>query len=581
MDTPCQTVSSIDYLVTQGYRDTMGASDQPEQPPAKDGGELGRLLEEQAALRRVATLVAEGAPPAEVFQAVSFEVAQLLHAEGAALTRFETDGTVTALGGWTSTGGYLHAGTRFALEGTVSGLVFESGQPARIDRYADAPGAALAAAREMGWRSSVGVPITVEGRLWGVLAAVSTSDQPPPPDTEQRLAEFTQLVATAIANTENREQLTRLAEEQAALRRVATLVAEGAPPAEVIEAVITEAGRVVPADAAGLSRYEADGTTALGSWSRTGGYVNVGARFPHERGTVGWLVYETGRPGRIGTYEGVPGDVSAAARQAGWRSSVGVPIVVEGRLWGVMTVASTTDQPLPLDTEERLAEFTELVATAIANAESRAELAASRARIVATADAARRRIERDLHDGAQQQLVSLALELRAAQAAAPPELDKHRAELSRAVDGVTSVLDLLREIARGIHPAILAEGGLGPALRTLSRRSPIPVQLDAHVEERLPEPVEVAAYYVVSEALTNSAKYAGASNVQVSVDVREGSLWVAVRDDGLGGADPARGSGLLGLKDRVEAIGGSISLQSPHNQGTTLIAELPLGDRTP
>jgi signal transduction histidine kinase len=581
MDTPCQTVSSIDYPVTQGYRDTMGASDQPEQPPAKDGGELGRLLEEQAALRRVATLVAERAPPAEVFQAVSFEVAQLLHAEGAALTRFETDGTVTALGGWTSTGGYLHAGTRFALEGTVSGLIFESGQPARIDRYADAPGAALAAAREMGWRSSVGVPITVEGRLWGVLAAVSRSDQPPPPDTEQRLAEFTQLVATAIANTENREQLTRLAEEQAALRRVATLVAEGAPPAEVIEAVITEAGRVVPGDAAGLSRYEADGTTALGSWSRTGGYVNVGARFPHERGTVGWLVYETGRPGRIGTYEGVPGDVSAAARQAGWRSSVGVPIVVEGRLWGVMTVASTTDQPLPLDTEERLAEFTELVATAIANAESRAELAASRARIVATADAARRRIERDLHEGAQQQLVSLALELRAAQAAAPPELGKHRAELSRAVDGVTSVLDLLREIARGIHPALLAEGGLGPALRTLSRRSPIPVQLDAHVEERLPELVEVAAYYVVSEALTNTARYARASNVQVSVDVRDGSLRVAVRDDGLGGADPARGSGLLGLKDRVEAIGGSISLQSPHNQGTTLIAELPLGDGTP
>ena len=302
MGTPCQTVSSIDYLVTQGYRDTMGVSDQPEQPPAKDGDELGRLLEEQAALRRAATLVAEGASPAEVFQAVSFEVAQLLHAEGAALTRFETDGTVTALGGWTSTGGYLHAGRRFALEGTVSGLVFESGQPARIDRYADAPGAALAAAREMGWRSSVGVPITVEGRLWGVLAAVSRSDQPPPPDTEQRLAEFTQLVATAIANTENREQLTRLAEEQAALRRVATLVAEGAPPAEVIEAVITEAGRVVPADAAGLSRYEADGTTALGSWSRTGGYVNVGARFPHERGTMGWLVYETSAPVVIRKY---------------------------------------------------------------------------------------------------------------------------------------------------------------------------------------------------------------------------------------------------------------------------------------
>ena len=172
----------------------------------------------------------------------------------------------------------------------------------------------------MGWRSSVGVPITVEGRLWGVLAAVSRSDQPPPPDTEQRLAEFTQLVATAIANTENREQLTRLAEEQAALRRVATLVAEGAPPAEVIEAVITEAGRVVPADAAGLSRYEADGTTALGSWSRTGGYVNVGARFPHERGTVGWLVYETGRPDELAPMRACPVmSLPPPARRAGAR----------------------------------------------------------------------------------------------------------------------------------------------------------------------------------------------------------------------------------------------------------------------
>jgi signal transduction histidine kinase len=220
------------------------------------------------------------------------------------------------------------------------------------------------------------------------------------------------------------------------------------------------------------------------------------------------------------------------------------------------------------------------VATAIANAESRAELAASRARIVATADATRRRIERDLHDGAQQQLVSLALELRAAQAAAPPELGKYRAELSHVVDGLTSVLDGLREIALGIHPAILAEGGLGPALRTLARRSPIPIEMAVRAEERLPEPVEVAAYYVVAEALTNAAKYARASNVQVSVDVRDGLLRVVVRDDGVGGADPARGSGLLGLKDRLEAIGGSISLQSPQGKGTTLIAELPLDDRT-
>ncbi len=199
---------------------------------------------------------------------------------------------------------------------------------------------------------------------------------------------------------------------------------------------------------------------------------------------------------------------------------------------------------------------------------------------MATADATRRRIERDLHDGAQQQLVALALELRAAQAAVPPELGGHRAELSRVVDGLTGVLEGLREIALGIHPAILAEGGLGVALKTLARRSPVPVELDVQAEARLPEPIEVAAYYVVSEALTNAAKYARASVVRVAVEAGGRLLWIAVRDDGVGGADPARGSGLLGLKDRAEAIGGTLSLQSPRGKGTTLIAELPLDDRT-
>jgi signal transduction histidine kinase len=239
-------------------------------------------------------------------------------------------------------------------------------------------------------------------------------------------------------------------------------------------------------------------------------------------------------------------------------------------------VSSTELQPLPEDTQERLADFTELVATAIANAESRAELDASRARIVATADATRRRIERDLHDGAQQQLVSLALGVRAVQAMIPPELDQLRAELSRVVEGHTSVLDELREIAHGIHPAILAEGGLAPALKTLARRSPVPVELDLRTGLRLPEAVEVAAYYVVSEALTNAAKHARASTVHVAVEERAGMLRVSVRDDGDGGADPDRGLGLLGLKDRVEAIGGTMVLQSPRGEGTSLVVELPL-----
>ncbi len=535
--------------------------------------ELTRLAEEQAALRRVATLVAAGAPPAEVFEAVSAEVAQLVDAEAAALTRYETDGMVTAVGGWTSTG-YAYVGRRFELEGTVSGLIFETHRPGRIESYADAPGTAPAAAREMGWRSSVGAPITVEGRLWGVLAVVSTSDRQLPADTERRLAKFTELVATAIANTESREALTRLVDEQAALRRVATLVARGASPAEVFEAVSAAVGRLVPADAAALVRYETDGTVeTVGSWSRSEGAVPVGSRSPLSRALLSRLILETRRPARIDSFEEAGAE---RPREVGWRSGVGAPVIVEGRLWGVMGVGSKTDQPLPPGTEERLLEFTQLLATAIANAEGRAELDASRARIVATADATRRRIERDLHDGAQQQLVSLALELRAVQAAAPPELSEHRSELSHVAEGLTNVLDGLREIALGIHPAVLAEGGLGPALKTLAHRSPIPVELDVRVEGRLPEPVEVAAYYVVSEALTNTAKYAEASIVHVSVDARNGVLNVAVRDDGLGGADPNRGSGLLGLKDRAEAIGGTISLQSPHAKGTTLIAELPL-----
>ena len=378
----------------------------------------------------------------------------------------------------------------------------------------------------------------------------------------------------------SRVEVSRLAEERAVLRRVAALVARGAPPAEVFEVVSAEVGRLIAADAAGLSRYETDGMIAsLGSWSRTGRDFTPGSRFPLVPGTAAWLVFEEGRPGRIDSYEGVRGSAPAAVREAGWRSLVGTPLVVEGRLWGVLAVGSKSERPLPLDTERRLAEFAELVTTAIANAETRAELHASRARIVATADATRRRIERDLHDGAQQQLVSLALELRAAQAAAPPELREHRADLARVVEGLASVAEGLREIALGIHPTGLAEGGLEPALKTLARRAPLPVELDVRVSGPLPEPVEVAAYYVVSEALTNAAKHARASFAKVLVEARGRVLQVAVHDDGLGGADSARGSGLLGLKDRAEALGGTISLRSPRGVGTSLCVELPFDDQ--
>jgi signal transduction histidine kinase len=376
----------------------------------------------------------------------------------------------------------------------------------------------------------------------------------------------------------SRGELGRLADEQAALRRVATLVAHRAPQAEVFAAVAGEVGRLLPADLAHMVRYEPDDTvTRVAAWGRRGEHVPVGAHQRPEGDSVSALVRQTGRPARVDDYDvaDAPGPIADAIRALGIRSSVGCPILVEGRPWGVMIASSTQPEPLPASTESRMTDFTELVATAIANANSRAELAASRQRVVAAADHTRRRIERDLHDGIQQRLVALGLDLRAIQAALLTELPELGTQLDQVADGLTGTLDELRELSRGIHPAILSEGGLGPALKALGRRSAVPVELDVHLQARLPEPVEVAAYYVVSEALANAAKHAHASVVHVDVHTADDDLRLSVRDDGVGGADPAQGSGLVGLSDRVQAFGGTITLHSPVGEGTTLRVELP------
>jgi signal transduction histidine kinase len=373
------------------------------------------------------------------------------------------------------------------------------------------------------------------------------------------------------------DDITGLAREQAALRRVATLAASAPTPDELFAAVTEEVGRQLPVDLTRMLRYESDGTaTVVAGWSRTGDPASVGPRLAIGGRNISTLVWQTSRPARLENYADASGALADEARSEGFRSSVGTPIIVEGRLWGVLMAALTRAKPMPAGTEERLADLTELVATAIANAESRADLAASRARVVSAADETRRRLERDLHDGAQQRLVSLALDLRAAQAAVPPEEAELGAELSRAADGLTSVLNELRELARGIHPAILSEGGLGPALEVLARRCPIHVELDVRTDTRLPERVEVAAYYVVSETLTNVVKHARASVVKIDVEVIDRVLRLSARDDGVGGADPARGTGLLGLKDRIEAQGGTSTVHSPLGEGTTLSVELPL-----
>jgi signal transduction histidine kinase len=278
----------------------------------------------------------------------------------------------------------------------------------------------------------------------------------------------------------------------------------------------------------------------------------------------------------LDSHDDATGAAAAIVRAVGIESGVGAPIVVDGRLWGAAIVGTSQRDPLPADTESRLGDFADLVATAIANAETRAQLTASRARIVSAGDEARRRFERDLHDGAQQRLVSLGLKLRAAEAAVPTELGSLRVQMSEMVDGLVDVSKDLQDISRGIHPAVLSRGGLAPALKTLARRSTVPVALDLGVEGRLPDSAEVAAYYVVAESLTNAAKHAQASEVTVKVDTDGTDLRLCIRDDGAGGADSRGGSGLIGLRDRVEALGGRLLVSSPVGDGTSLVATIPL-----
>jgi signal transduction histidine kinase len=542
--------------------------------------ELRRFAEEQAALRRVAVLVARAAPPDEVFAAVTAEAGRTLAADVAVLNRYAQDGTESVAGVWASTGAPpVAVGTRVPVGGrNVTSLVFQSGQPVRIDGYTDATGAIGDIATAAGIRASVGVPVSVAGQLWGVML-VATRSERLPADTEARLTGFTELAATAIANAQARTELREFAEEQAALRRVATLVARAAPPEEIFAAVVAEAGRLLDADVTGMGRYDPDGTTTiLATWSSTGAAVPVpvGTRFGPGGHNTGTMVFQTGRPARIDDFAEATGAVAGPARDLlGARGSVTVPFRVEGRLWGTVSVMSKRG-PFPADTEARLARFTELTATAVANAEAQAEITVSRARIVAATDTARRRIERDLHDTAQQRLASLALNLRRAQAAVPAEAVELLQQLDGVIAETNDALELLREIARGLHPSALADGGLRPALSALAHRSAIPVRLDVRVAGGLSESAELTAYYAVSEALTNTAKHAHASAAEVEVSASQGMLRIGVRDDGRGGADTSRGSGLTGLRDRVEAIGGRLALHSPPGAGTLVEIVLPI-----
>jgi PAS domain S-box-containing protein len=373
------------------------------------------------------------------------------------------------------------------------------------------------------------------------------------------------------------EALRGLLAQQAALRRVATAVASEADPERVFALVTEEVGGLLGAQTANMVHYLSEhDAVVVGAWSRGGvRAVPIGAPIPLDGPTLAARVRRSGRPERLDSYEGLEGTTAEMLRSLGFRAAVAAPIAFAGRLWGAVLVSTIEDRPFPVGAERQLADFTELVALALANAEAREALAASRARLVKAADDERRRIERNLHDGAQQQLIALALMLRRAEALLA-EGDARTAEvLHRAGDELGGALAELRELARGIHPAVLTERGLEPALEMLAGRSSIPCELSVVLDERLPEPVEAAAYYLVAEALTNAAKHARASCVRVQLLRVDGQAVVEVSDDGVGGAEQGAGSGLRGLGDRVEALGGRLAVTSPVGAGTTLSARIP------
>ncbi len=382
--------------------------------------------------------------------------------------------------------------------------------------------------------------------------------------------------ARALAATEATQRA--LADEQAALRRVATAVAGDAPPSRVFEQVTAELGRLLGLPSANIVRYDGPRTaTVVGGWSESGTLrFPVGATLDLDGDSVVAQVLRSGSAQRVERYDEASGTLAETMRRFGYRAAVAAPVTVGGRLWGALAAATASDDALPEGIEQRLCDFADLVAQALANADAYEKLAASRARLVEVGDAERQRLERNLHDGAQQRLVSVALELGMVGAKLESDPQAARQVLSAAQENLARGLGELRELARGIHPVVLTERGLGPALEALLARAPLPVELTDMPEERLTLPVEAAAYYVVAEAITNVAKYARASHATVSIRRSDGVATVTVADDGVGGADPAGGSGLRGLVARVEALNGRLEVDSPPERGTRVTAEIPL-----
>jgi signal transduction histidine kinase len=526
--------------------------------------ELQSMADEQAALRSVAELAAQDVPADEVLAAVARQASRLTDVDFTTLLRFEPDGSteIAALDG-------APAGVAVGMRAPGTGdsatqRVWRTGQPARIDNLAESPGHWAQVAHGHGFTTSAAVPILIQGTLWGVLVVVGR-DKPLPAQIHTQLTSFAELAATAVAAAQGRGELEQLADEQAALRRVAELVARGAAPTDVFAAVAAEASHLHGNLGSVLIRYDPDGTALVVAACNSP--APAGHRTPTLPGTAFGEVLRTGRPVRVDTFEGMA--LGEITRENG----VAVPIIVEGRVWGALATTSA-GLPLPARTEDRLTSFAETTAASIANAEYRDKLTASRARVVATADETRRRLQRDVHDSAQQRLVHTIIALKLAKEAIAG--GGTAADLvDEALQNAQRANEELRDVVHGILPAALTRGGLRAGLESLVDDFSLPIELDANVP-RLAADTETTAYFIVAEALTNVVKHARASTTSVKLAINDAQLYIEVRDDGAGGADPSQGSGLTGLLDRIEASSGTLVITSPAGSGTTVHATLPI-----
>ena len=555
---------------------------------------LRRQAGAQAALRHVATLVAEGSSLSDLFAAVARAVVQAIEADAISVERIDPDRSTTVIASLDAP--RFPIGSRWPLdEAGLRAPVVASGRPVRVDDVSDLAGATADALRDSAIRSLVGAPIVVNGAVWGLIWVGGKRAEPLAAATETRLRDFAEFAAVAVANADSRNRLRRLADSEASLRRVATLAAEGATPAELLSALAREAARILDGSTVAIAKYEPDDSFRVVA-AHNDPVFAVGSSWPVEEASLAAAVRETKAPVRGDDLAETSGTVAEAVRAAGLASATGAPIVVDGDVWGMIMVGLRhRREALPVfrgwytsrmlssavsgeEIESRLASFADLAGTAISRAQAQSELIASRARIMEAGDEAMRRIERDLHDGTQQRLVALSLRLQQLHADVPADEGAVLAGLEQVERELTAVIEEVQELSRGVHPAQLRVGGLRPSLRALARRSPIPVDVTVDVPERPPASVETAVYYVVSESLTNAIKHSRASSVSVTVVGDSQSVCATVADDGVGGAErgAGSGSGLTGLSDRVNALSGRLSVVSPRGGGTTISVELPV-----